>query len=142
MIGLKLSLRAYRGCILAQIAALSVMAGAQTLTITSGVQKYGALTNTSADMSGNCELWVTNSTTPLSACSINLDSTDYTNGNGSFTLSWPADHTGWRLQANTNPILTGFDTNWFDVPGSNATNSMILPMVSHDGSVFYRLTYP
>ena len=52
------------------------MAGAQTLTITSGVQKYGALTNTSADMSGNCELWVTNSTTPLSGCSINLNSTD------------------------------------------------------------------
>jgi hypothetical protein len=66
----------------------------------------------------------------------------YTYGNGSLTLSWPADHTGWRLQVNTNPILTGFDTNWFDVPGSTATNSRILPMDSHDVSVFYRLIYP
>jgi len=66
----------------------------------------------------------------------------YTFGTGSFTLSWPADHTGWRLQANTNSILTGFDANWSDVPGSNATNSMILPMDSHEGSVFYRLIYP
>lgn len=66
----------------------------------------------------------------------------YTYGNGSFILSWPADHTGWRLQANTNPILTGFETNWFELPGSNATNSMILPMDSHGGSVFYRLLYP
>jgi hypothetical protein len=66
----------------------------------------------------------------------------YTRGNGSFTLSWPADHTGWRLQANTNHILTGFDTNWFDVPGSKATNSMILPIDPYDSSMFYRLIYP
>ena len=62
MIGPTLTLRSE--CMLALIAGLSVAAGAQTLTITSGVQKYGALTNITADLSGNCELWVTNSTTP------------------------------------------------------------------------------
>ena len=39
------------------------------------------------------------------------------------TLSWPADHTGWRLQAQTNNPTTGLGTNWFDVPGS----AMIIP---------------
>jgi len=71
-----------------------------------------------------------------------LTNLSYSFGTGSFTLSWPADHTGWRLQANPNPILIGFEANWSDVPGSNATNRMILPMDSREGSVFYRLIYP
>jgi hypothetical protein len=71
-----LSLRGYRGLMLAGVASLSVLGGAQTLTITSGVQKYGALTNTSAAMSGKCELWLTNSAAPLSGCTINLNSID------------------------------------------------------------------
>jgi len=25
------------------------------------------------------------------------------------TLSWPADHTGWRLQAQTNSLNHGFE---------------------------------
>ena len=66
----------------------------------------------------------------------------YAHGNGGLTLAWPVDHTGWRLQANTSPVATGFDTHWFDVPGSTATNSMSLPIDLLDGSVFYRLIYP
>jgi len=58
--------------------------------------------------------------------------------NGSFTLFWPADHTGWRLQAQTNSL----GTNWFDLPGSTATNSLSLPVDLNNGSVFYRLIYP
>ena len=58
------------------MASLSLAAGAQTLTITNGVQKYASLTSTTVNMSGKCELWVTNSTTPLSGCTINLNSID------------------------------------------------------------------
>src|SRR5262249_52451232 len=54
----------------------TLAANAQTLTITNGVQKYGSLTGTTVNMSGTCELWVTNSTTPLSGCTVNLN---YTN---------------------------------------------------------------
>jgi autotransporter-associated beta strand protein len=57
-------------------ACLTLAAGAQTLTITNGVQKYASLTSTTVNMSGTCELWVTNSTTPLSGCTVNLN---YTN---------------------------------------------------------------
>lgn len=61
---------------IAVLACLTSAAGAQTLTITNGVQKYGSLTSTTVTMSGKCELWVTNSSTPLSGCTINLNSVD------------------------------------------------------------------
>jgi autotransporter-associated beta strand protein len=48
---------------------------AQTV-ITNGVQKYASLTGVTVTMSNRCELWVTNATTPLSGCTINLNSTD------------------------------------------------------------------
>ncbi len=58
------------------VLATSLLAArAQTLTITNGVQKYSSLTSTIVNMSGACELWVTNST-PLSGCTINLNSVD------------------------------------------------------------------
>src|SRR5262249_4641106 len=34
------------------------------------------------------------------------------------TLSWPADHIGWRLQVQTNSLNVGVSGNWVDVPGS------------------------
>jgi fibronectin type 3 domain-containing protein len=57
-------------------------------------------------------------------------------------LTWPASHTGWRLQAQTNTLAVGLNTNWFDVPGTAATNWIAVPMGSLNRSVFYRLVYP
>lgn len=61
---------------------------------------------------------------------------------GTLTLSWPADHTGWRLQAQTNSLDAGLGTNWSDVAGSALTNQMNFPMDSASGSVFYRMIFP
>jgi autotransporter-associated beta strand protein len=61
---------------------------------------------------------------------------------GSLDLTWPQDHTGWRLQAQTNPITVGLHSNWFDVPGSTTTNHMIIPISPTNGSVFFRIIYP
>ena len=58
------------------------------------------------------------------------------------TLSWPADHIGWRLQIQTNSISVGLGTNWLDVPGSTSTNQMTFTLDPTAGSVFYRLVYP
>ncbi len=55
------------------------------------------------------------------------------------TLSWPLDHTGWTLQVQTNSITTGVSNNWVDVPGSTATNVVIVPLVPANPTVFYRL---
>ena len=55
-----------------------------------------------------------------------------------FTLSWPANHTGWTLQANTNSLNAG---TWFNVPGSTATNMMVITVNPANRAVFYRLEY-
>ena len=58
------------------------------------------------------------------------------------TLSWPADHTGWRLQGQTNSFGVGIKTNWSDVPNATSTNQMTFPIGLTNGSVFYRMVYP
>ena len=58
------------------------------------------------------------------------------------TLIWPADHTGWRLQGQTNAVNTGLTRTWHDVPNSAATNRFTVPLDPANGSTFYRLVYP
>ena len=57
------------------------------------------------------------------------------------TLSWPADHTGWTLQAQTNSLNTGLSDNWYDVPGSTTTNQMTFTIDPTQPAVFYQLEY-
>ncbi|MFO1487224.1 MAG: LamG-like jellyroll fold domain-containing protein [Verrucomicrobiota bacterium] len=58
------------------------------------------------------------------------------------TLSWPADHVGWRLQAQTNSASTGLGNQWTDVPGSVLTNNIVVPVDASVANVFFRLVYP
>ncbi len=62
--------------------------------------------------------------------------------NGELTLSWPLNHTGWRLEAQTNPPGGGLGTNWVVVSGSASTNLLNIPVVITNGSVFFRMIYP
>ena len=57
-------------------------------------------------------------------------------------LSWPMTETGWRLEAQTNSLITGIGSGWFTVPGSTGTNHMFIPINPANGSVFIRLVYP
>jgi fibronectin-binding autotransporter adhesin len=57
-------------------------------------------------------------------------------------LSWPADHIGWRLQAQTNSSSGGLGPVWFDVPDSTAANQGTFSIDPTVGSVFYRLIHP
>jgi hypothetical protein len=57
-------------------------------------------------------------------------------------LNWPADHIGWQLQAQTNNSGVGLSSNWVNVPNSTATNRIVWPVNSTNGSVFFRLNYP
>ena len=61
---------------------------------------------------------------------------------GKIQLNWPTDHTGWRLEAQTNSLSAGLGTNWITVASSAATNSMLLPLAQTNASVFFRLVYP
>jgi hypothetical protein len=82
--------------------------------------------------------------TSVATNSVNTAPTNITgvvSGN-SLTLSWPPDHTGWRLQSQTNAISVGLRTNWVDVAGATTTNQVIVPMNRANGAVFYRMVYP
>jgi len=59
-------------------------------------------------------------------------------------LTWPTDHTGWKLLVQTNNLNLGVSTNhldWDVVPGSDTTNQVWLPITSAVKSEFYRLNY-
>jgi hypothetical protein len=60
----------------------------------------------------------------------------------SLTLSWPPDHAGWRLMAQTNQLNVGLSNNWVTVPGTTNALSYTVPIVATNPTVFYRLQYP
>ena len=77
-----------------------------------------------------------------SPVATNPTNLSYSFSGGSLMLSWPADHTGWRLETQTNSLATGLGTNWFTVVGSAATNQFSIPINGAGSSVFFRLVYP
>jgi autotransporter-associated beta strand protein len=56
-------------------------------------------------------------------------------------LSWPADHIGWLVQAQTNNVSTGLGNNWVTIPGSDTVNAITNTINPANGSVFYRMIH-
>jgi len=78
---------------------------------------------------------------------VNANPTNITTSvkGNALTLSWPADHTGWRLQVQTNGLAAGLSSNsnyWATVPGSATTNSITITILSTNPAEFYRMIYP
>ena len=76
---------------------------------------------------------------PTSSASVAMNAA---NAAGQLQITWPADHTGWQLQSQTNDFTTGLGTNWINVTGLDQTNLMTMPLNSGNGSVFFRLVRP
>ena len=57
-------------------------------------------------------------------------------------LTWPGDHTGWLLQAQTNSLTSGLGSGWFPVLNSDLTNQLALPCDPSSPSIFFRLVSP
>lgn len=57
-------------------------------------------------------------------------------------LSWPADHTGWYLQVQTNSLATGLETNWVTIPKTDLSDAYTNPVDPTNGTVFYRMYHP
>jgi hypothetical protein len=55
------------------------------------------------------------------------------------TIAWRADHLGRTLQVQTNGLSAG---QWFDLPGSDVVNALVIPINPANTSVFYRLSRP
>jgi rhamnogalacturonan endolyase len=103
------------------------------------------LTITAASGSGDLSPW-------LSAGwvfdAVELDGPAFVNTNppplianyasGTLSLSWPTN-AGWTLQAQTNSLAKGLNTNWTDVYGSTGMTSTNVPVDSTKPTVFYRL---
>ena len=80
--------------------------------------------------------------------SVNLAATNLTalvTGGTNLSLSWPADHTGWRLLTQTNHLGSGVSANtndWMTVAGSSFTNQVSLPISVAVPGGYYKLIYP
>jgi polygalacturonase len=92
---------------------------------------------TLTNATGQIQLLVSSSGPSLASVSL-----VFTNAGGSLDVSWPRDHIGWYLQAQTNSAGAGLGSNWITLPGSATTNFYILPMNLTNGCVFLRLEYP
>jgi len=82
--------------------------------------------------------------TVIAVSTVNTNAFTLTNSvNGNvLTLTWPLDHTGYRLQVQTNALANGLGTNWVDVGGSTGMNTTNFTINRANGTVFYRLIYP
>ncbi|HEY9510753.1 MAG TPA: autotransporter-associated beta strand repeat-containing protein, partial [Verrucomicrobiae bacterium] len=60
---------------------------------------------------------------------------------GNLNLSWPADHTGWGLEVQTNSLAVGLSNNWSVWPGSTTTNKVSIPVSTRNPTMFFRLVY-
>ena len=63
----------------------------------------------------------------------------YSLSGGLLTLTWPASHLGWSLQAQTNSLAVGLSTNWVTIPGSETNTSVVVPVTPANPTVFYRM---
>jgi hypothetical protein len=89
---------------------------------------YALVTNTSANGNGGIV---------YKLFSVRLS---FTVAGGQLDLTWPV--AGGRLQTQNNGRGAGFGTNWITVPGSAATNQVVVPFDPTNGSAFFRLAIP
>lgn len=101
-----------------------------------------AMTVTGANVVWTNKLGVDGTIAVASVIATNPTNISFTISGNTLTLSWPLDHTGWNLQAQTNAPGRGIGTNWSVVPGSSSVNQLAMPVNPANGSVFYRLIAP
>jgi fibronectin-binding autotransporter adhesin len=56
------------------------------------------------------------------------------------TLNWPTNYIGWELQSNSIGLTK--NSNWFLVPGSTSTNSVIIGIDPTKAVMFFRMHHP
>jgi hypothetical protein len=91
----------------------------------------------------NPRLTATNSFTVVAVPNTAAASLGYSlNSGNSLAFNWPVDHTGWRLELQTNSLARGLGTNWMAVAGSSATNQITIDTAATNPVVLFRLVYP
>jgi fibronectin-binding autotransporter adhesin len=107
------------------------MTGGSSLTVTGA----GMLWTNKLDLDGSIEVLG-------AAPTVNPNPTNITFSvsGGTLNLSWPASHTGWSLQAQTNSRSIGLSNNWTTL-GYEGTNEASLTINPASPTVFFRLFY-
>ena len=106
--------------------------------VTNGVTYFYVVTSVASDVESTNSSQV--SATPLPSnqpANIGLQLA----GN-QIELTWPQDHLGWFLEAQTNNPIPGLGTNWAVISNSQLTNQCHIMLDPANGSVFFRLVYP
>jgi fibronectin-binding autotransporter adhesin len=100
-----------------------------------------------AGLTWNNTLSVDGTITVATGSSVNTNPTNITAvvSSGMLQLSWPQDHTGWRLLVQTNNLNKGVSGNtndWATVAGSTTTNMVDITIVKTNLNEYYRMAYP
>jgi len=78
----------------------------------------------------------------ISSINPNPTNISYTVSGSTLTVSWPVDHLGWELAAQTNTMSTGLGNNWVTNYGTASVTSTNLIINPANGAVFYKLVHP
>ena len=123
--------------------------GGDSFTLIGASTYSGNFTTTNLPVLGSGKAWNWNPATGVLSVmtTVNTNPTNITAtvSGGNLNLSWPADHTGWRLLVQTNHLAAGISSNtndWMTVPGSAGIDQTNIPMDPTKPAEFYRLVYP
>lgn len=106
------------------------------------VANGGALTVTGSGVTWVNHLAVDGTISVIQPVSTNAVTMTNVFAGGNLSLSWPADHIGWRLQVQTNSLSAGLGTDWSTWSGSTNVDNVTIPVDPGSPAVFFRLVYP
>ena len=121
-----------------------------TFQIFSAAAYAGAFAATNLPPLGNSLYWTNtlalNGTLTVASSVSTLPTSLGWNWSGTnLLISWPADHTGWRLLIQTSNLAAGLSLNtndWTTFDNSSTTNQVSVPVNASQPTEFYRLVYP
>jgi hypothetical protein len=64
----------------------------------------------------------------------------YSVSGSTLTLSWPASYKGWLAESNAVSVVS--PASWIAIPGSQAVNSLSIPINKTQPQIYFRLRHP
>ena len=113
----------------------ALVVGDKFMLFSKPAQNGAALTVTGAGVTWANHLAVDGS---ITVSSVSGPALNFTQTANSLQFSWTSAFGTFKLQAQTNSLSVGLNTNWADYPGGGAS-PVTVPMDATQGTVFFRL---